>query len=140
MSRIGKMPVPLPQGVSVNIQGRTITAKGPKGTLSREFPLMVTFEASEKEIVVSRVNDSKPARARHGLSRSLLNNLVLGVSVGFQKKLTLVGVGNKAELKGKTLVLHLGYSHPIKHALPVGISVKVEKATGLTVSGIDKCS
>lgn len=138
MSRIGKLPVPVPKGVNVTINGSTITARGPKGTLSRTLPAMVSMVMEGETVVVHRVNDSKPARSRHGLSRTLVNNLIVGVSTGFSKKLALVGVGNKAEMKGKTLVLHLGYSHPIEFPVPQGLEIKVEKAVSVTVSGMDR--
>jgi len=137
MSRIGRNPVSLPQGVTFNVSGSEMTAKGPKGQLTMAVPGMVTLEVGNDSVVVNRVNDSKPARARHGLTRSLVQNLVTGVSTGFEKKLEIRGVGYKAETKGKKIVLHLGYSHPIEFEPPDGVSVKVEK-TNLTVSGIDK--
>ncbi len=116
----------------------TISAKGPKGQLSMSIPDFVSYEIEDGSVVVKRANDSKPARARHGLGRALLNNMVLGVSTGFEKKLEIVGVGYKAALKGKTLNLTLGYSHPIDFPVPDGIAIKVEKGTSLTVTGIDK--
>jgi large subunit ribosomal protein L6 len=137
MSRIGRLPVALPNGVTFAVAGGTMTAKGPKGSISRTVPSHVEIVVDGAQVVVSRHNDSKPARERHGLTRSLINNLVTGVSEGFERKLEIVGVGYKAESKGSTLVLHLGYSHPIEYALPEGVSVKVDKTT-LTVSGIDK--
>lgn len=138
MSRIGNLPVTLPGGVSVAQKGTTISAKGPKGQLSMAIPDFVSYEIGAGEVVVKRANDSKPARARHGLGRALLNNMVVGVSTGFERKLDIVGVGYKAELKGKTLVMHLGYSHPIEYAVPGEIAIKVVKGTSLIVSGIDK--
>lgn len=137
MSRIGKLPVQLPNGVSFAVLGATMSAKGPKGSLGRAVPDHVSIEVSSSEVVVKRVNDSKPARERHGLTRTLVQNLVTGVFTGFEKKLEIVGVGYKAESRGTTLVLHLGYSHPVEFALPEGISVAVAKEQ-LTVSGIDK--
>lgn len=138
MSRIGNQPVPVPSGVTVALKGSTISAKGPKGQLSMSVPDFVTFEVGDGQVVVKRHNDSKPARARHGLGRALLNNMVVGVSTGFSKDLSIVGVGYKAETKGRTLVLHLGYSHPVEFAVPDGIDVTVTKNTSLKVSGIDK--
>jgi len=138
MSRIGNQPVSLPSGVSVAQKGSTISAKGPKGQLSMAIPDFVDFEIEADKVVVKRHNDSKPARARHGLGRALLNNMVVGVSQGFTRDLSIVGVGYKAEVKGRTLIMHLGYSHPIEYALPEGIDVAVTKNTSLTVSGIDK--
>lgn len=138
MSRIGNQPVTLPKGVTVTRSGETLSAKGPKGQLSMAVPDFVDFEIADDEVVVKRHNDSKPARARHGLGRALLANMVTGVSEGFSKKLEIVGVGYRAELKGKVLVLSLGYSHPVEFPVPEGIEIKVEKPTALTVSGIDK--
>lgn len=138
MSRIGNAPVGLPGGVTVSQTPTTISAKGPKGQLTMNIPDFVSFEIEDGKVVVKRANDSKPARARHGLGRALLNNMVVGVSEGFTKKLEIVGVGYKADLRGKTLNLSLGYSHPIDFPVPDGITIKVEKGTGLTISGIDK--
>jgi len=138
MSRIGNAPVPVPSGVTVKLSPSTITAKGPKGELSMNIPDFVSYEVNDGEVVVKRANDSKPARARHGLGRALLNNMVVGVSEGFTRKLEIVGVGYKADVRGKTLNLSLGYSHPIDFPIPDGIDIKVEKGTSLTVSGIDK--
>jgi len=138
MSRIGNYPVPVPGGVTVSLKGSTISAKGPKGQLSMPVPDFVSYEVGADQVVVKRANDSKPARARHGLGRALLNNMVVGVSTGFERKLDIVGVGYKAELQGRTLVMHLGYSHPINFAIPDGIDITVVKNTGLLVSGIDK--
>jgi large subunit ribosomal protein L6 len=138
MSRIGNLPVPVPKGVTVAQSGTTISAKGPKGNLSMAVPDFVTFDIGADEVVVTRANDSKPARARHGLGRALLNSMVVGVSTGFTRKLDIVGVGYKAELKGRTLVMHLGYSHPIEFEVPDLVTVTVEKGTSLLVSGIDK--
>ncbi len=138
MSRIGNAPVPVPSGVTVSQTASTISAKGPKGELNMLIPDFVSYEIGEDSVVVKRANDSKPARARHGLGRALLNNMVVGVSRGFEKKLEIVGVGYKADLKGKFLNLSLGYSHPIDFPIPDGITIQVEKGTSLTVSGIDK--
>lgn len=138
MSRIGNQPVSLPKGVTVTRSGETLSAKGPKGQLSMAVPDFVDFEIADDQVVVKRHNDSKPARARHGLGRALLANMVTGVSEGFSKKLEIVGVGYRAELKGKVLVLSLGFSHPVEFPVPEGIDINVEKPTALTVSGIDK--
>lgn len=138
MSRIGNQPVTLPKGVTVTRSGETLSAKGPKGQLSMAVPDFVDFEIADDQVVVKRHNDSKPARARHGLGRALLANMVTGVSEGFSKKLEIVGVGYRAELKGKVLVLSLGFSHPVEFPVPEGIDINVEKPTALTVSGIDK--
>lgn len=138
MSRIGNQPVPVPAGVTVALSGSSISAKGPKGQLSMAVPDFVDFEIGDGSVVVKRHNDSKPARARHGLGRALLNNMVIGVSTGFDRDLAIVGVGYKAEVQGRTLVLNLGYSHPVEFPIPEGIDVTVTKNTALKVSGIDK--
>ncbi len=141
MSRIGKMPVPISQGVEVRLDGNTVVAKGPKGTLSLVFePEFVTVEVKDSEVIVTRKNDSKSAKARHGLYRNLLRNIIEGVSKGFSKKLEIKGVGYRAALKGSGLELSLGFSHPINYALPEGITVTFDEKsqTNFTVSGIDK--
>jgi large subunit ribosomal protein L6 len=137
MSRIGRLPVQLPKGVTFSVTGGTMTAKGPKGTLTQHVPSHVSIDVGGDAVKVTRINDSKPARARHGLTRSLIQNLVTGVTEGFERKLQIVGVGYKADVKGSTLNLHLGYSHPIHYALPDGIKVQVQKDL-ITVTGIDK--
>lgn len=137
MSRIGRLPVSLPGGVTFSVKGMDMTAKGPKGSLTRTMPSHVSVKIDDGVIVVDRVNDSKPARARHGLTRAMIQNLVTGVSEGFSRKLEIHGVGYKAEMKGRTLVMHLGYSHPIEYPMPEGIDVAVAKGD-ITVSGTDK--
>ena len=137
MSRIGRLPVELPQGVTFSVAGSAMTAKGPKGSLSCAVPSHVDVIIDGSAVKVTRINDSKPARARHGLTRSLIQNLVTGVSQGFERKLQIVGVGYKADVQGSTLNLHLGYSHPINYALPDGINVAVQKDL-ITVTGINK--
>jgi large subunit ribosomal protein L6 len=137
MSRIGNLPVQLPQGVTVTVAGGSMAAKGPKGQLSRTVPSHVEIAVEAERVVVTRVNDSKPARARHGLTRALLQNLVTGVSVGFDRRLEIVGVGYKAVEKGPILELHLGYSHPIEYVIPEGLNIKVERNI-IVLHGIDK--
>ncbi len=137
MSRIGNTPVVVPSGVTVTVTPSTMSAKGPKGELTRPLPSHVEVTVESDKVKVSRVNDSKPARARHGLTRSLLQNLVTGVSEGYTKSLEIIGVGYRAQSKGKTLQLSLGFSHPINYAVPEGIQIKVEK-TVIHVNGIDK--
>ncbi len=136
MSRIGNLPVKLPSGVTVTVTETTMAAKGPKGQLTRPLPSHVSIEVGADAAVVSRVNDSKPAKSRHGLTRALLQNMVTGVSEGFERKLEIVGVGYKAAVKGRTLELHLGYSHPIQFALPDGIDAAV-KGPNISLTGID---
>jgi len=137
MSRIGNLPVKLPSGVTVELKGTEITVKGPKGLLSRSMPDFVTFDIDAEMVKVARVNDSKPARERHGLARSLIQNMVLGVSEGFSRQLEIIGVGYRAKVSGGTLNMSLGFSHPIAFPIPAGIDVKVQR-TEITVSGIDK--
>lgn len=137
MSRIGNTPVVVPSGVTVTVTADTMSAKGPKGQLSRPLPSHVEVKIEGDQVLVSRVNDSKPARARHGLTRSLIQNLVTGVSEGYTKSLEIIGVGYRAQSKGNTLELNLGYSHPINYAVPAGIEIKVQK-TVIHVHGMDK--
>ena len=138
MSRIGKKPVPVPSGVTVSIASQSVSVKGPKGELSRVLPEEVAIAQEGEEIVVTRRNDSRNARARHGLSRTLIANMVEGVSKGFEKRLEIKGVGYRAAVKGKTLTMNLGYSHPVEFEPPVGIEFKVESNTNVIVAGIDK--
>ena len=138
MSRIGKQPVPIPKAVNVTIDGQSITVKGPKGELSREMPPEIKFEQENEAVVVTRRNESRKARQRHGLVRTLIANMVEGVSNGYQKKLEIQGVGYRASLQGQKLVMALGYSHPVEFEPPEGIQFAVEGNTTVTVSGIDK--
>ena len=138
MSRIGKLPVAIPAGVKISLDGNTITVTGPKGTLTQELNGRMTIAVETDQINVSRPTDSKQDGALHGLTRALINNMVVGVTTGFQKDLEINGVGYRAEISGKTLTLSLGYSHPVVYTLPDGITVEVEKQTKLSVKGIDK--
>ncbi|HET7726792.1 MAG TPA: 50S ribosomal protein L6 [Candidatus Limnocylindrales bacterium] len=138
MSRIGRMPVAVPAGVDVTLDGRTLTVKGPKGTLTRELPPVVTVAREGDALVVTRPNDEKEARSLHGLTRTLVNNMVVGVTTGYRKGLEIVGVGYRAQKIGEKLQLSLGYSHPIEIEPPKGISFEVENPTRLAVVGIDK--
>jgi len=138
MSRIGKLPIELPKGVSVIIADSTLTVKGPKGELSRTIMSEVLVAVDSSKITVSRPDDSIKSRSAHGLTRTLLNNMVVGVTTGYQTDLEINGVGYRAEVKGAELVLSLGYSHPVVYPLPTGIDVVVEKMTKLSVKGIDK--
>ncbi len=140
MSRIGKMPIALPKGVSVTIgAGNLVTVKGPKGQLEQQMPGEISFEVTGTQVTVSRPTDAKPQRALHGLSRALLNNMVTGVSAGFTRVLDIEGVGYRAGLMGKDLVVLAGYSHPVQIMPPAGIAFEVDK-TGrvVTITGIDK--
>ncbi len=138
MSRIGKQPVPVPKGVTVTIDGQKVTVKGSKGELSRELPNEIAFVQEGEEIVCTRKNESRNARQRHGLVRTLIANMVEGVSNGYEKKLEIQGVGYRASLQGQKLVMALGYSHPVEFDPPAGIQFAVEKNTSVTVTGIDK--
>ncbi len=140
MSRIGKLPIEVPSGVNVTIQGATISVKGPKGTLSREIHPLATVKQEGNTLIVTRKDDTKASKAIHGLTRALVNNMVVGVSEGFRKELLVIGVGYKVEEKGGKLILHLGYSHPIDFPLPKGITAKVErqKEIKITLEGYDK--
>jgi large subunit ribosomal protein L6 len=138
MSRIGKQPIPVPAGVEVTIDGTSVRVKGPKGELSQEFSSYVTIKLEDGQVIVERIDDSREARAFHGLSRTLVNNMVVGVSAGFQKNLEIVGVGYRAALKGNNLELQLGYSHPVVVEAKDGISFEVPTPTQIKVLGIDK--
>ncbi len=138
MSRIGKMPIAVPAGVDVTIDGTTVTAKGPKGELTRTFQPMMTITREGDEIIVARPDDSREAKAFHGLTRTLIHNMVEGVSAGFTKKLQLVGVGYRAALKGKDLEMQLGYSHPVLVEAPEGITFEVPSQTEIVVTGPSK--
>lgn len=138
MSRIGKKPVAVASGVTVRLENRNVRVKGPKGELAATVHPNIAVEVKEKSVELKRSSDRKEDRALHGLWRALLQNMVLGVSQGFTRKLELVGVGYRAEMKGKTLQLLLGYSHPILFQAPDGIKIETPTQTNITVSGIDK--
>lgn len=139
MSRIGKLPVPVPTGVDVQIDGATVTVKGPKGTLAHTVASPITVEKGEGVLDVKRPDDHRENKALHGLSRTLINNMVVGVTDGYEKKLEIVGVGYRVLSKGPTqLEFQLGYSHPIIFDAPEGITFAVEGPTKLGVQGIDK--
>jgi large subunit ribosomal protein L6 len=140
MSRIGKRPIPVPAKVTVTINGQSVAVKGPKGELSRVLPPEVKVVQEGETILVNRINDSRPARQRHGLCRTLVSNMVEGVSQGFQKKLEIQGVGYRAAVTGTKLTLNVGYSKPVEIDPPAGIQLEVpkDKNTSVIVSGIDK--
>ncbi|MDO4679871.1 MAG: 50S ribosomal protein L6 [Aerococcus sp.] len=138
MSRVGLKPIEVPAGVTVEINGTTVTAKGPKGELSETFNPKMEISMDDSIITVSRQDDSKEARSLHGTTRSLINNMVEGVHTGFEKKLELTGVGYRAELKGKKLVLHVGLSHDVEFEAPEGIEIEVPSNTDITIKGADK--
>jgi large subunit ribosomal protein L6 len=139
MSRIGRLPVTLPKGVTVNINKNSVVVKGPKGELQRDFSPELDLKQEDGQIVVVRNSDHRTHRAKHGLTRALLNNMVTGVSTGFRRQLYIEGVGYRAAVEGDKLVLNIGYSHNVVFEPPAGITFEVDK-TGreLTVSGIDK--
>jgi len=138
MSRVGLNPINVPSGVTVTIDGVTATVKGPKGTVSRTLTAHCEIKQEGDTIKVSRLEETREHRQMHGLTRALLNNMVVGVSEGFSKQLEIVGVGYRAELKGKELVLSLGYSHPINFPIPEGLTIEVPAPTKITILGIEK--
>jgi large subunit ribosomal protein L6 len=138
MSRIGKRPIPIPKKVTVNIDGANITVKGPKGELSRTLPSTVTVSQEGETLYVVRDNESRTARERHGLCRTLVFNMVAGVANGFEKRLEIQGVGYRAQAQGSKLTLNVGYSKPVEMDMPNGIQVAVEKNTEVIITGIDK--
>ncbi len=138
MSRIGRLPIPVPTGVDVTIDGRTVTVTGPKGTLSRELHPEISVAREDGDLVVTRPTEQKTHKQLHGLTRTLVNNMVVGVTTGYRKGLEITGVGYRAALVGRKLQLNLGYSHPVEIEPPAGISFEVENPTRLAVVGIDK--
>ena len=139
MSRIGRKPVVVPAGVEVTVDANNVvTVKGPKGQLSEEISKLIKVEVKEGVVEVTRSCDAREDRSQHGLARTLINNMIIGVTQGFEKKLQLVGVGYKAEKKGNVLVMNLGYSHPVEMPDPEGITTTVTSPTEITVSGADK--
>ncbi|MBW4468719.1 MAG: 50S ribosomal protein L6 [Pegethrix bostrychoides GSE-TBD4-15B] len=138
MSRIGKRPIPVPKNVTVTIAGQSVEVKGPKGELARTLPSEVEVLQEDGTILVNRRSESRPARQRHGLCRTLVANMVEGVSQGFQRKLEIQGVGYRAQVQGRNLILSVGYSHPVQIEPPDGIQLAVENNTNVIVSGINK--
>ena len=139
MSRIGRAPITVPGGVEVTIADRHITVKGPKGTLERDLPGVITVRKDEDQLIVERPDDERENRAQHGLTRSLVNNMVLGVTNGFVKELEIVGVGYRATAQGPNAIeLALGFSHPVRVQAPAGIEFEVPAPTRIAVKGIDK--
>lgn len=138
MSRIANNPIPLPSGVNVNLDGDTVTVKGSKGELQLGLTSRVAVTIEDNEVRVSANDASQQSRAMAGTTRSLVNNMVSGVSKGFEKRLTLVGVGYRAQVKGKTLNLSLGFSHPVEYQIPDGINIEAPSQTEIVVSGINK--
>ncbi len=138
MSRVGVKPVPITSGVEVSVTGGTVRVKGPKATLQHPVAPHTKVEVRDGTIVVTRLSEEKPAKAAHGLMRSVLANMIAGVTQGFERKLDIVGVGYKAEMKGKELNLVVGYSHPVLLRIPEGLDVRLDSATRITVSGPDR--
>lgn len=137
MSRIGKLPVAIPDGVTITVDNSIVTVKGPKGELSTPILDRVTVKVEDKDVIVSRQNDEKMSKAQHGLIRSLINNMVTGVTKGFEKKLEVNGVGFRVNGGGQNLDMQLGFSHPVKYQAPEGVNIAVDKMN-ITVTGIDK--
>ncbi len=138
MSRVGKKPIPIPEGTTIKLDDRLLTVKGKNGTLTQEIHSAVNLKIEKDLITVETVKDSRTSRALQGLTRSLVNNMVLGVSKGFERVLEINGIGYRAEAKGKSIIFNLGYSHPIDFPLPDGVTAKVEKNNVIKLSGIDK--
>jgi large subunit ribosomal protein L6 len=138
MSRIGKMPIAIPSGVEITITGQNIAVKGPKGTLSHVIPDSIKVTKEESSIVLTRADDERTARSLHGLSRTLVSNMITGVTQGYSKKILITGVGYKVALKGKDLEFALGYSHPVPFPAPNGITFNVDSPTEFSVAGVDK--
>lgn len=138
MSRVGKMPIAIPDGVTVSLSGGQITVKGSLGSLSRDLSGHVRVKEENKSLVVERANDSPEAQAMWGTTRALLNNMVLGVSKGFERRLTLVGVGFRAQAQGDTLNMSLGFSHPVVHKMPAGVKCETPSQTEIILKGVDK--
>jgi large subunit ribosomal protein L6 len=138
MSRIGKKPVPIPSGVTANVEGQTVKVKGPKGALQVVLPVDVEVKMDAGTVKVDPRNETKRARAMWGTSRTLVSNLVTGVTKGFEKKLEITGVGYRAALQGKNLQISLGYSHEVLYPVPEGITIAAPKPTEIVVTGIDK--
>jgi large subunit ribosomal protein L6 len=138
MSRIGKQPIPVPPGVEVKIDGVTVRIKGPKGQLERELHRDMIIKHEEGQLVVERPSDNKLHRSLHGLTRTLVNNMVVGVTAGFQKNLELVGVGYRASKQGNKLVLAVGYSHPVEIEPEAGLEIEVPVPTKISIKGVDK--
>jgi large subunit ribosomal protein L6 len=138
MSRVGRKPIPIPKGVKVEKSNGVIKVSGPKGEITAQVHPRIEIEISSDQILVKRKSDARIDKALHGLWRALINNMIVGVTEGYTKKLEIVGIGYRAELKGKALVLYLGYSHPIIFIPPDGVKIEVPQPTNIVVSGIDK--
>ena len=138
MSRIGRLPIEIPKDVTVTINGNTVTVKGPKGSLTKEFHKDMKIEKEDNKIIVKRPTDDKFHKSLHGLTRSLINNMIIGVTQGFQEGLDIKGVGYRAQKQGKKLIMNLGYSHPVEFEEPEGITIEVPAPNKIIVKGCDK--
>jgi large subunit ribosomal protein L6 len=138
MSRIGRQPVTIPQGVKVLIDGAAVRAEGPKGKLMQPVPVGLSAKLENNQVVISRSGDDRKIRALHGLARALVANMVTGVKDGFERKLEIVGIGYRAQLQGRAIQLALGYSHPVIFALPEGITAEIDRQVSITLRGADK--
>jgi len=138
MSRVGKLPIPLPSAVKVQVSGSAVRVEGPKGKLEHRLPPQISVEVSDGTVRVLRTDETRAARALHGLSRKIIGNMVRGVHEGFTRTLEIIGVGYRAEARGQALHLNLGYSHPILFQLPPGVQARVEKQTVITLESIDR--
>lgn len=138
MSRVGKKPIAFPSSVKISQSGNVVKVEGPKGTLSSTLPEGIAMAVKENQLIIERKSDDRLTRSYHGLARSLVNNMVAGVSAGFEKALEISGVGYRAEIAGSNLKLILGFSSPVEYGIPKGIEVRIDKQVNLVVSGIDK--
>ncbi|MBI5376262.1 MAG: 50S ribosomal protein L6 [Candidatus Schekmanbacteria bacterium] len=138
MSRIGKKPVPCPQGVSVETKGNEVKVKGPLGSIQFRFPSEISVKVETGQVVASIGTSSSDSDAKHGLVRSVINNMITGVTKGFERKLEIVGVGYKSQVQGNELLLNIGFSHTVNYKIPEGIKIEVGKQTEITVKGVDK--
>jgi large subunit ribosomal protein L6 len=138
MSRIGKKPIPIPQGVKVQVTDGIVRAEGPKGKLAQSIPAPLSAKVDGPAVVIARPDDDRKVRALHGLTRALVANMVSGVKDGFERKLEIVGIGYRAQMQGKAIQLALGYSHPVVFPLPEGVTAEIDKQTAITLRGADK--
>ena len=138
MSRIGKQPIPIPQGVKIHLEGATVRAEGPKGKLAQPVPAGLTPKMVDGTLVIERGSEERHVRALHGLARALVANMVTGVKDGFERKLEIVGIGYRAQMQGKSIQLALGYSHPVLFPLPDGVTAEIDKQVAITLRAADK--
>jgi large subunit ribosomal protein L6 len=138
MSRIGKQPIRIPQGVKIQVEGLTVRAEGPKGKLAQPVPAGLTPRVADGTIVIERQGEDRRVRALHGLARALVANMVAGVKDGFERKLEIVGIGYRAQMQGKSIQLALGYSHPVIFPLPEGVTAEIDRQVAITLRGPDK--